>query len=127
MELSPNIYSAIVFKLHPKVREFLDALDQTGQIDRDERHEPHVVSVDNPDTSVYRCVFIRNRKPENFILHTRRTVDPIRSWREDDGYVRPKREEAPIPRETSRKERQRRTVDTFEHIMEQILRVEEPR
>jgi hypothetical protein len=121
MELNPNIYPTVVFKLHPTVRSFLDGLDQAGQIDRDEHNAPHVVSVDNPDASIYKCVFIRNRKPESFVIHTRRKADPVRSWRDDDGYVRPERADVPLPGETSRKERVRREIVAFENIIEQIL------
>lgn len=120
MEISPNIFHAIVFDLHPKIREFLDSLDQSGQIDRDETNTPHVVSVESPATSVYRCIFMRNGKPENFVLHTRRRADPVRSWMDTDGYVRQERkEEDGAP---SRKERERRKMNhTFESIVEQIL------
>jgi hypothetical protein len=117
MDLSPNIYHAIVFDLHPKIREFLDSLDQSGQIDRDDTNTPHVVSVETPGPSVYRCIFMRNGKPENFVLHTRRRADAIQSW-QDDGY---KREERKAPAdESSRKERDRRK-HTYESIVEQIL------
>jgi hypothetical protein len=118
---SPNIYHAIVFDLHPRVREFLDSLDQSGQIDRDETNTPHVVSVESPGASLYRCIFQRNGKPENFVLHTRKRADPVRSWRDEDGY---KRQERPAEKETtpSRKERKRRPFHAYESIVEQILR-----
>lgn len=121
MDLSPNIFSAIVHDLHPKIREFLDSLDQSGQIDRDETNSPHVVAVEVPGPSVFRCVFMRNGKPENFILHTRRRAEAVRSWNDGDGYKRAERE---IPSKNdespSRKERDRRK-HTYESIVEQIL------
>lgn len=119
--MDPNIYPAVVFHLHPKVREFLDGLDQAGQIDRDESNAPHVFSVDPVDQSIFRCVFSRNGKPENFVIHTRRKAEAIRSWRDNDGWKRAERVEVIRPGEPSRKERDRRAINAFEHIMEQIL------
>lgn len=118
--MEPNIYHAVVFSLHPKVREFLDQLDASRQIDRDETNAPHMVSLDFPEKSVHRCVFIRNGKPESFVLHTRRVAEPIRSWG-DDGWMRPERPEVEMINGPSRRERERRALTTFEHIVEQIL------
>lgn len=123
MNANPNIYDAIVFDLHPKMREFLDLLDQTGQIDRDETNTPHVVSIE-PNGSVHRCVFMRNGRVENVILHTRKKADPVRSWRDDDGYARQERKADDAP---SRKERDRRPMRVWENIVEQILPTRRPR
>ena len=128
MMVNPNIYHAIVFDLHQKVREFLDQLDQTGQIDHDETRAPHVISVDNPNSSVFRCMFLRNGRPEHFLIHTRRKAEPIRSWTED-GWKRPAPVETP-PEHGNRKERERRQNESrvlpldraLESIVEQILR-----
>jgi hypothetical protein len=117
MVMSPNIYHAIVFDLHPRIRETLDSLDQSGQIDRDETNTPHVVSVESPGASVYRCVFMRNGQPENFVMHTRRKADAVRSWNDGDGFIR---QERVIDVAPSRKERDKRK-HPFESIMEQIL------
>jgi hypothetical protein len=118
---NPNIYHAIVFDLHPKVREFLDDLDRKGQIDQDETKAPHVVSVDSPNASVYRCNFMRNGQSESFVIHTRRKAEPVRSWQPDDGWRRVVRVEEPEP-DGKRKERPRRSLEqTFEAIMKQIL------
>lgn len=119
--MGPNIYPAIVHNLHWKVKELLDQLDNGGQIDRDEFNAPHVLQMDSPGPSVIRCIFIRNAKPENFVLHTRKKADPFKSWRDDDGYKRKDRAEANDKSEPSRKERDRRKVNPFESIMEQIL------
>src|ERR1700733_14124706 len=118
MDIGPNIYHAIVLDLHQKIKQVIDALDHSGQIDRDETNSPHIISVDSPGQSVYRCVFSRNRKPENFLLSTRRRSDPIRSWDEGDGYKRKDRPEADEPK--SRKERDRQT-NPFESIVDSIL------
>jgi hypothetical protein len=119
----PNIYHAVVFNLHPKVRELLDALDLDGQIDQDENSAPHITSVDKMADSVYRCMFQRNGRTENFVIHTRRKAEPVRSWRHDDGWKRPARVEPPAEdSEGSRRERDRRADESvFESIMEQIL------
>ena len=117
--MGPNIYPAIVRNLHQKVRELLDQLDLNGQIDRDEFNTPHILQMDSPGPSVIRCIFVRNGKPENFVLHTRKKADPVHSWRDEDGYKRKERPEG--DKETSRKERERRKVNPFESIMEQIL------
>jgi hypothetical protein len=117
--MGPNIYPAIVHNLHRKVREILDQLDLNGQIDRDEFNAPHVLQMDTPGPSVIRCIFIRNGRPENFVLHTRKQADPFRSWKDDDGYKR--KDHSEDKPETSRKERDRRRVNPFESIMEQIL------
>ncbi len=120
--VSPNIYHAVVFDLHPKVREFLDGLDHSGQIDQDESKAPHLISVDRLDASVHRCSFLRNGQLENVVIHTRRKADPVRSWRDDDGWVRPQRV-IPVEDENGkRKERQRRTMEQVcESLMRQIL------
>lgn len=107
----------------------MDSLDQAGQIDHDETQAPHVLSVDNPNASVFRCMFMRNGKPENFLIHTRRKVEPIRSW-QDDGWVRPVPVAVPVVDDQGkRKERERRKTESrvlpldraLESIMEQIL------
>jgi hypothetical protein len=113
--MTPNIYHAVVFDLHQKLKEFLDDLDKTGQIDRDETNTPYIISVDLVGPSVYRCVFLRNGKPENFVIHTRRKTSAICSWNNKDGFVRRERNIEP-----SRKERDKRLY-AYESIMEQIL------
>jgi|ERR1051326_5207179 hypothetical protein len=120
MDKGPNIYHAIVFDLHPKIKAFVDSLDLEGQIDRDETNTPHILSVESPGTSIYRCLFMRNGKPENFVLHTRKKVEPVRSWRLEDGYRRSER--PPAVEVSVRKERERRPAHPFESIVEQILR-----
>lgn len=120
MDANPNIYSAVVFDLHPKIKEFLDQLDQAGQIDKDEHNAPHVVSLDKPASSVYRCIFMRNGRPENFVMHTRKKAEAVRSWQDGDGFVRQERIIVAAEPE-NRKERERRKVNPFESIMEQIL------
>lgn len=115
--MNPNIYHAVVFHLHPKIKEFLDQLDLGGQIDHDEMNAPHLISADPIEASTYRCVFMRNSRPEHFVMHTRKKADPIRSWRDEDGY---KRKEKSTDGE-SRKEREKRPRHPFESIMEQIL------
>ncbi len=121
MEIGPNIYHAIVFDIHPKIREFLDTLDQAGQIDHDETNAPHVVSIENlgDNSSIRRCVFMRNGKPENFVIHTRRKAEAIRSWADGDGYVR--KETSKEDEAKSRKERDRRAGHPFESIVDSIL------
>lgn len=121
MDKGPNIYHAVVFDLHPKIKEFLDSLDLEGQIDRDETNTPHVLSVESPATSIYRCLFMRNGKPENFVLHTRKKVEPVRSWRLEDGFRRAERPPS-VEVISVKKERDRRKVHPFESIVEQILR-----
>jgi hypothetical protein len=121
MNANPNIYHAVVFHLHPKIKDFLDQLDTAGQIDHDEMNAPHLVSADPVGPSIFRCVFMRNCRPEHFVLHTRKKADPVRSWSDDDGFVR--QERVVIAQgEPSRKERSRRAINPFESIMEQILR-----
>lgn len=119
--VSPNIYHAVVFQLHPKVREFLDGLNTAGQIDHDETKAPHVLKVDPVADSVYRCMFMRNGHVENFVLHTRRKAEPIRSWN-DDGWTRPIRVEKTEDVEGIRREREHRADESiFEALMNQIL------
>lgn len=122
MAPSPNIYHAIVFDMHQKVREFLDGLNQSGQVDHDETRSPHVISVDSPNASVYRCMFMRNGRPEHFVMHTRRKVDPVKSWQED-GWSRPAPIEEPkTDDDGKRKERARQTMEqVYESIVNQIL------
>lgn len=120
--VSPNIYHAVVFDLHPKVREFIDGLNTAGQIDHDETRSPHLISVQSPTTSVYHSMFMRNGKPEHFTIHTRRKMEPVRSW-QDDGWTRPAPIEEPKTEDNGkRKERDRRTMEqVYESIVNQIL------
>jgi hypothetical protein len=117
VNMSPNIYHAVVFHLHPKIKEFLDKLDLAGQIDHDEMNAPHLVSSDPIGPSTFRCIFMRNNRPEHFVLHTRKKAEPVRSWSDGDGF---KRVEIMTAAEPSRRERERRP-NPFESIMEQIL------
>lgn len=121
MSENPNIYHAVVFQLHPKIKNFLDQLDTAGQIDHDEMNAPHLISADPVGPSIFRCVFMRNNHPEHFVLHTRKKADPIRSWSNGDGFIRKERIIV-TQDEPSRKERDRRTINPFESIMEQILK-----
>src|SRR5580692_6529854 len=110
--VSPNIYHAVVFDLHPKVREFVDGLDKQGQIDQDNTKAPHIISVDRMNASVYRCSFLRNGQHETFLLHTRRKAKPVQSWKHDDGWKRKIKVEEPVEDcSGKRQERQRRTLE----------------
>jgi hypothetical protein len=116
MDITPNIFNAIVFDLHPRIREFIDNLDKKGQIDHDsETNTPHIMAVESPATSTFRCAFVRNGQPVHALIHTRRKAEPIISWNPNDGY---KRKEIVVVGMGPRKERQFRA---FESIMEQIL------
>lgn len=115
MDITPNIFNAIAFDLHPKVKELLDKLDSEGQIDHDESGSPHVMSIESPAASTFHCVFVRNGRPVTMLVHSRKKADPIMSFDPSDGY---KRKEIVAIGSISRKERQLRA---FESITEAIL------
>jgi hypothetical protein len=118
----PNIYDAVVWQLHGKVRELIDALNTAGQIDHDDNKSPHVVAVDKVADSVYRCSFLRNGKQECFTVHTRKKAEPIKTWNEGDGWARPAPREPEPASDGPRKERERRTFESIcDDLMEQIL------
>lgn len=111
--LPPNIFHAIVFDLHPKIREYIDRLDKEGQIDHDDSNSPHIIAVNSIAPSVYKCDLVRNGLPANFVLHTRKKGEPILSWNKNDNYKRVEQKG-----KTFKKERDLRT---YENIVESIL------
>ena len=87
MNRPANIYSAIVFDLHPKVKEYIDQLNNDGQVDLDDDGYPYLVKVDRNGANQV-CHLVRNGKMENFIMNTRRSAEPINSWKPEDGFRR---------------------------------------
>lgn len=122
-----NIYSAIVFDLHPRVKDFIDQLNNDGQIDLDDDGYPFILKMDNNGGNKI-CHIVRNGAQENFILNTRkRKADPVHSWNPEDGFRRffGKRViniNVGGDEEGKRKERARRTsFESIDRIVDQIL------
>ncbi len=119
-----NIYSNVVFDLNKKIGNFIDELNNTNQIDLDDDGYPYLISVNRvgPNFVVH---IVRNNKVENFILNTRKRKGPITSWDANDGFQRRGGKKV-ISVDTSadapRRERQKRSYESFERLMNQILK-----
>lgn len=118
-----NIYSAVVFDLPPKVKDYIDELDRHGQIDRDEHNQPYLLRVHKTGSN-YQCFIVRNGMQQNFIINTRKKKEPVRTWDAGDGYARKDATQQRVVQapQGPKGERAKRTVETWERIVEQILR-----
>ena len=122
-----NIYSAIIFDLHPRISGYLDELNKAGQIDLDGDGYPFILGVNKQGTN-HVCHIVRNGAQENFIMNTRKKRDPICSWNQDDGYVRQggKRviqiDTGAPAQEQPRPERRKRRIEAFQRIVGQIMK-----
>ena len=127
MDKPANIYSAVIFDLHPRIKGYIDELNQSGQIDLDNDGYPFLLSVQRQGQN-HVCQTVRNGAQENFIINTRRKAEPICSWDNNDGFVRQggKRViqiQPAAPSEAEPKpERRKRTVESFERIVDQIVK-----
>ena len=125
MTAPPNIYSSVVFDLHDKVRELLDALNSDGQVDLCDGGYPYLLSAEKTGNN-YTIQLVRNGNQESVILNTRKKADPIKSWDPLDGYKRSGGKKV-ITVDTSgddnRPERARRpSLETFQRLADDILR-----
>jgi len=125
MAAPPNIYSVVVFDLKPKVKDYIDKLNDAGQIDLDENGYPYLVKVEQQGPN-HVCHIVRNGKMENFILNTRRKSDPITSWNGADGYKRTGGKKVVVvstnSEEKPRGERaKRRSFESFRRLTNQLL------
>ena len=119
-----NIYTAVVFDLKKKIKDELDRLNDGGQIDLDDDGYPYLTKIDQTGNN-HVCHIVRNGRLENFLLNTRKKREPIYSWTAGDGYVRrggKKVIDVVSPDEPDRRERQKRTFESFTRIVKQILR-----
>jgi hypothetical protein len=87
MTAPANIYSTVVFDLHPKVRELIDQMNDEGQIDLNDDGYPYLLSAEKTGPN-YDIRFVRNGQQENIIMNTRKKAEPVRSWNLADGYKR---------------------------------------
>lgn len=120
-----NIYAAVVFDLPQKLIDYIGQLDTAGQIDHDEHDQPYLLKVEKKGSN-YHCFIVRNGKEANFIINTRKRRDPVLTWNAADGYKRKDplqhkivQTQAPLG---ARQERARRTVETWERLVGQILK-----
>lgn len=125
MAAPANIYSVVVFDLKPKVKEFIDKLNNEGQIDLDSNGYPYLLKVEQQGPN-HVCHVVRNGKQENFIMNTRRRADPITSWNPSDGYKRMGGKKVVVVSTDSedgpRGERaKRRSFESFKRLTNQIL------
>ena len=125
MSAPANIYSVVVFDLHPKVRELLDALNSDGQIDLCDDGHPYLLSAEKTGNN-YELKFVRNGSQEQIIMNTRKKADPIISWDPNDGFKRSGGKKV-IAVDTEghkpRPERARRpSLESFHKLTNQILK-----
>lgn len=121
----PNIYTVVVFDLKPKVKDYIDELNQRGQIDLDEHGYPYLLKVEQNGSNMI-CHISRNGKVENFIMPTRKKRDPVCSWDEGDGFVRTGGKKViTVDRtgtaERPKKERPKRSMESFHKLVDQLL------
>lgn len=122
-----NIYSAVVFDLHPRIKDYIDQLNNDGQIDLDTDGYPFILKIDDSGGNKI-CHIVRNGAQENFILNTRKRKDPVNSWSPEDGFRRffGKRvisiNTDDAEEEGKRKERAKRTsYESIDRLINQIL------
>jgi len=123
MTHQPNIFSTIVFDLHPRVKSFIDDLTADGQIDLDNDGYPYLVAVERR-ASNFIVHIVRNNKIENFIINPRKKADPLTSWDCTDGFVRPDQNRTLLiqPEPDTKKERERRVPkESIKRLVDQIL------
>jgi hypothetical protein len=125
MTAPANIYSVVVFDLHPKVRELIDQMNDEGQIDLGSDGYPYLLSAEKTGPN-YDIQFVRNGNQENIIMNTRKKAEPVRSWNPNDGYKRTGGKKV-ITVDTSgddkRPERARRpSMESFLHLTDAILK-----
>lgn len=126
MSAPVNIYSAVVFDLPPKVKDYLDELDKYGQIDRDEHAQPYLLKVQKTGSN-YQCFVIRDGKVHNFIINTRKKKEPVKTWDQNDGYARKdvaaqRVIQAPQGPKGERAKRTMESTGTWDRIVEQLMR-----
>ena len=120
---APNIYSASLFTMKPKVRGYIDKLNKQGQIDLDEHGYPYVLKIEPQGTNTM-CHIVRNGAAESFLMNTRSKAPPVESWDRNDGYRRTGGKKVIMvtsPQNGAKAERAKRTIDSFERIVDQIL------
>jgi len=124
MNAPVNIYTAVVYDLKKRIKAELDSLNDSGQIDLDDDGYPYLTKIDQSGNN-HVCHIVRNGRLENFLLNTRKHREPIYSWNHGDGYIRrggKKVVNVDSPDESKRRERQKRSFESFTRIVTQILR-----
>lgn len=121
-----NIYSAIVFDLHPRIKDYIDQLNSDGQVDLDDDGYPYIVKLDNVGGNKI-CHIVRNGQMENFIINTRKRVkQPVVSWNPKDGFRRffgKRVVSVSGPDDSKRPERQKRSsLESIQRLVGQILK-----
>jgi len=123
MNAPVNIYTAVVYDLKKKIAAELDRLNDSGQIDLDDDGYPYVVKIEQSGKN-HVCHIVRNGRLENFLLNTRKKKEPIYSWNGSDGYMRRGGKKVITinsPGEDNRRERTKRSFESFTRIVKQIL------
>jgi hypothetical protein len=125
MTAPANIYSVVVFDLHPKIRELIDKLNDEGQIDLCDGGYPYLLSAEKTGPN-YDVKLVRNGAQENFIMNTRKKADPVRSWDPMDGYKRTGGKKiitVDTGGDESRPERARRpSMESFQRLTDELLK-----
>lgn len=123
----PNIYATVVFDLHPKVKDFIDQLNQDGQIDMDQSGYPYLIRCTKQGANYFTQIS-RNNRLENFVLNPRKKAEPVCSWNPNDGFQRPQQKQTIVVQQPetangNTKERERKKVSpaTVESIVESIM------
>lgn len=121
-----NIYPTVVHDLHTKVRNYIDELNGSGQIDLDKQGYPYVLEVNSVSGS-FQVKIVRNRQVESFTLNPRKRIaKPIITWNPEDGYHRPAPKKQVIqiddPKDSRKIERKKRPAfENFESLVNDIL------
>ena len=118
-----NIYPVVVYDLNKRVKAYIDELNNSNQIDLDVDGHPYLLSSNNNGPN-YIVHIVRNGRDENFLINTRKRQPPITSWNPDDGFHRSGGKKVIMVTsepEGSRRERGKRTIESFTHITDQIL------
>lgn len=125
MSSYPNIYAAVVFDLHPKIKSYIDRLNTTGQIDLDPHGYPYLISC-NKNGANYDVQIARNGNLEKFVMNPRRKVEPHITWNPNDGFQRPQQKKVSVMKsdgQPDRRERARRPISAaVESIIESIMK-----
>lgn len=120
-----NIYSTVVFDLHPKVRELIDQMNDEGQIDLSDDGYPYLLSAEKTGPN-YDIRFVRNGQQENIIMNTRKKAEPVRSWNPMDGFKRTGGKKVITVNtggDEKRPERARRpSMESFQRLTDEILK-----
>ncbi|RKZ79170.1 MAG: hypothetical protein DRQ35_04730 [Gammaproteobacteria bacterium] len=117
-----NIYPLVVFDIHKRIREYIDKLNEEGQIDQDSNGYPYLIKVDG-NGSNHTVQIVRNNKIESFLINTRKRQDPITSWNANDGYKNQSvKQTVDVPSNVDADRSERAKRESYDNIVDKILK-----